>query len=60
MSGHFHLLLSVDDANQLARFMEYVDSNLAREIKRLHDWAGWLAGYFKPERRPPFRRRLRP
>jgi REP element-mobilizing transposase RayT len=38
MSGHFHLLLSVDDANQLARFMEYVDSNLAREIKRLHDW----------------------
>jgi putative transposase len=38
MSGHFHLLLSVDDANQLARFMEHLDSNLAREIKRLYDW----------------------
>jgi REP element-mobilizing transposase RayT len=38
MSSHFHLLLSVDDANQLARFMEYVDSNLAREVKRLYDW----------------------
>jgi hypothetical protein len=38
MSSHFHLLLSVDDADQLARFMEYLDSNLAREIKRLYDW----------------------
>jgi hypothetical protein len=38
MSSHFHLLLSVDDADQLARFIEYLDSNLAREIKRLYDW----------------------
>ncbi len=38
LSNHYHLLLSVDDANQLARFMEYVGSNLAREVKRLVDW----------------------
>jgi hypothetical protein len=38
LSNHFHLLLSVDDANQLSRFMEYVDSNLAREVARLLDW----------------------
>jgi hypothetical protein len=38
LSNHAHLLLSVDDANQLARFMEYVDSNLAREVARLLDW----------------------
>ena len=37
-SNHFHLLLTVDDANQLSRFMEYVDSNLAREVARLLDW----------------------
>jgi REP element-mobilizing transposase RayT len=40
LSNHFHLLLSVDHALQLARFMEYLNSNLAREINRLHDWSG--------------------
>ena len=44
MSTHFHLLLSVDDADQLARFMEYLDSNLAREIKRLYDWPDHVWG----------------
>ena len=38
LSNHFHLLVSVDDAGQLSRFMEYVDSNLAREVARLLDW----------------------
>ncbi len=38
MSTHFHLLLSVDDANQLARFMEYVNSNIALEVNRLYGW----------------------
>jgi hypothetical protein len=36
LSSHFHLLLSVDDAKQLADFMGYVDSNLALEVNRLH------------------------
>jgi hypothetical protein len=38
LSNHYHLLLSVKDAMQLARFMNHVNSNLAREAGRLHDW----------------------
>jgi REP element-mobilizing transposase RayT len=37
-SNHFHLILDVDDALQLARFMRYVNSNLARKIGRLVGW----------------------
>jgi len=37
-SNHFHLLLSPDDAFQLARFMCLLNSNLAREVGRLHGW----------------------
>jgi|SRR5215203_1986480 len=38
MSNHWHGLFSVKDANQLALFMGFVDSNLAREVGRLVDW----------------------
>lgn len=38
MSNHYHLLLSVENARQLARFMNYANSNIAREAGRLHDW----------------------
>jgi len=38
LSNHFHLLLSVDDGLQLARFMGYFNSNLAREAGRLANW----------------------
>ena len=38
LSNHYHLLLSARDAKQLARFMNYLNSNLAREAGRLHDW----------------------
>jgi REP element-mobilizing transposase RayT len=37
-SNHFHLLLDIDTAHQLARFMGYVNSNIAREISRLYGW----------------------
>ena len=37
LSNHYHLLLSVDSAYQLAQFMNYLNSNLAREVGRLHD-----------------------
>ena len=37
-SNHYHLLLDVDNARQLARFMCHVQSNLAREISRLYGW----------------------
>jgi hypothetical protein len=40
LSSHFHLLADVDDADQLADFMQYACSNLAREVGRLHDWDG--------------------
>jgi hypothetical protein len=38
MSGHYHLLITVQDALQLSRFMCFLNSNLAREAGRLHDW----------------------
>jgi hypothetical protein len=37
-SNHLHLLLDVDNALQLSRFMGYVNSKIAREISRLHGW----------------------
>lgn len=40
LSNHFHLLLSVETAQQLASFMNYFKSNLAREAGRLHHWTG--------------------
>jgi hypothetical protein len=39
LSNHYHLLLSVDTALQLARFMNYLNSNLAREAGRIHGWS---------------------
>lgn len=38
LSNHYHLLLSVENALQLARFMNYFNSNLAREAGRLFGW----------------------
>jgi hypothetical protein len=38
MSNHYHLLLSLNDALQLARFMNFVQSNLAREAGRIAHW----------------------
>jgi hypothetical protein len=38
LANHFHLLLVVDTAKQLSEFMGYVNSNLAREAGRLHQW----------------------
>jgi REP element-mobilizing transposase RayT len=38
LSNHWHGLISVDDASQLAGFVAFVNGNIAREIGRLHDW----------------------
>ena len=38
LSNHYHRLLSVDDAPRLARFMNFLNSNLAREAGRVHRW----------------------
>jgi REP element-mobilizing transposase RayT len=47
LSGHFHLLVRVDDAKQLSDFMCYLNSNLAREVCRLADWGDkvWARRY---------------
>jgi len=38
LSNHFHLLVSVENAQRLASFMNYLNSNLAREAGRLVGW----------------------
>ena len=38
LATHYHLLLRVDSAKQLAGFMSYFNSNLAREVGRLYGW----------------------
>ena len=38
LSNHYHMIVWVEDAKRLARFMCYVNSNIAREISRLHGW----------------------
>ena len=40
LSNHAHLLVSADDGQELAAFLGYVNSNVAREMGRLHDWRG--------------------
>ncbi len=40
LSNHYHLLLTVESAIQLARFMAYFQANLAKEAGRLHGWRG--------------------
>jgi hypothetical protein len=38
LSTHYHLLVWVDDAKQLADFMRHVNANLALEVQRLTGW----------------------
>ena len=38
LSNHLHLLTSVPDALQLAKFMGYFNGLFARLVARLHDW----------------------
>ncbi len=40
LSSHFHLLLLVEDARQLAGFMRDLKSKLATEVNRLTGWKG--------------------
>lgn len=48
LSDHYHILLWVRDALQLASFMNYLDANIALELGKLHDWEGkfWKGPYF--------------
>jgi len=40
LSNHCHLLVSASDGQSLAFFLGYVNSNVAREMGRLHRWRG--------------------
>ncbi len=44
LSGHLHLLLVVEDARQLSRFMCHFLSKLAREVGRLTGWREKIFG----------------
>jgi REP element-mobilizing transposase RayT len=47
LSTHYHLLLVVEDAQQLADFVGYFNSNLAREVARRTGWTDkiWARRY---------------
>jgi hypothetical protein len=38
VSTHAHFLLSPSNAGQLAKFMQFVNANIAKEAGRLHLW----------------------
>jgi hypothetical protein len=40
LSNHYHLLVRVRDARQLAGFVGYLNSKVAREVSRLTGWSG--------------------
>ena len=42
LSSHYHILLFAQDANHMAAFMDYVNTNLSKEVGILHDWPGTL------------------
>ena len=42
LSSHYHMLLWPEDALQRARFMGLVNTNLSKEVGRLHDWPGTM------------------
>jgi REP element-mobilizing transposase RayT len=43
-SNHFHLLLDIDNAQQLSGFMGFFNSKLAREVGRLTGWKQKILG----------------
>ncbi len=46
-SSHYHMILTPEDAEQLSKFMGFVNGNLAREAGRLIGWRGsfWRERY---------------
>jgi REP element-mobilizing transposase RayT len=44
LSNHCHLLLVPENTEQLAGFMRYLNSKIAREVGRLHHWSEKLWG----------------
>jgi hypothetical protein len=44
LSNHYHMLASCEDGAEFALFIGFVNSNIAREMGRLHGWRGALWG----------------
>ncbi len=42
LSNHYHLLVIPDSEQQLASFMQFLNTNLSKQLGRLHDWLGPL------------------
>lgn len=42
LSNHYHLLVAPDDEKQLSDFMRFTNTNLSKQLGRLHDWKGAL------------------
>ena len=40
LSNHYHLLVIPDSEPQLASFMQFLNTNLSKQLGRLHDWKG--------------------
>jgi REP element-mobilizing transposase RayT len=38
LSNHYHLLMSPEDAYAVAAFMKYLNTNLSKEVKRIHNF----------------------
>jgi len=47
MSNHYHLLVIPDSEQQLASFMRFVNTNLSKQLGRLHDWSGSMFQRYK-------------
>ena len=50
MSNHYHLLFSSQDAASTSSFMQFILSNIAREIGRLRNWREKFWGRRYPNR----------
>jgi hypothetical protein len=44
LSDHYHMQVRAENARQLARFMGYVNSNIAREVGKIVGWKGAFWG----------------
>jgi hypothetical protein len=42
LSNHYHLLVVPDSEKQLSDFMRFVNTNLSKQMGRLHNWTGGI------------------
>lgn len=47
LSNHYHLLVIPDSEQQLASFMRFLNTNLSKQLGRLHGWSGKMLCRYK-------------